>query len=88
MTNDDAQKLSILMLQINALMDQSTAFVQDKYSEEEFHKYRLQAGEVMGPVCNILNNIYSGHPDLKPTQIGGTYSIPDDIFKNKFYERK
>jgi hypothetical protein len=85
MERDDAEKISILMMQINSLLDQSVAFVRDKGSEPEFSDYRLKAAHVMGGVIDILNELYVTHPDLKPSQVGGLYTVAPSIFANRFY---
>ena len=85
---DDAEKISILMMQINANIDQSVALVKDKSSEDEFVEYRQMAGQAMGRVIDILNSLYIKHPELKPKQLGGTYEVAPSVFEKKFYSGK
>ena len=88
MNKYDAEKLSILMMQINSKMDQSAAFVRDKCTDSEFKEYRGKAGQVMGRVIDILHDIYEQHPDLKPEQVGGTYKVDPEVFESTFYRSK
>lgn len=81
----DAEKISILMMQINANIDQSIVMVKDKAPETEFIEYRQLAAQAMGRVIDILNSLYVQHPDLKPEQIGGNYKVDPSVFKKTFY---
>ena len=58
MKEADAEKINILMLQINAQMNDSIVFVRDKGSEAEFVDYRAKAAQVMADVIDILNDLY------------------------------
>ena len=44
-----AEALSLLMMRINANLDDSVAMVRDKGSPEELPWYRQEAGKIMGP---------------------------------------
>jgi hypothetical protein len=62
-----AKEISSLMLEISAKIDESIAIVQSNCPEEEFRKYRLAAGRVMGEaLLEILNPLYEKHSFLKP----------------------
>lgn len=61
------------------------AFVRDKGNEEDFIQYRLKVAETMGCVVEILNDLYTQHPGVKPEQLGGTYKIDLEIHKDRFY---
>lgn len=74
-----------MILQINSQINDSAAFVRDKGSETEFIEYLQQAGQVMGHAIDIRNNLYIDHPGLKPEQVGGTYKVDLDIYKDRSY---
>jgi hypothetical protein len=87
MTRDEAERLSILFLQIAGLMDQSAAFVQDKDDEVNWHQYRRALGEVMGRILtDIEMPLWSRFPELKPQQLGGPYKVDPAIYEPLFYE--
>jgi hypothetical protein len=87
MKKEDAEKLSILIMQINSQIDQSIAFVQDRGSESEFKQHRFMAAQAMGRLIDILTSLYEDHPFLKPVSVGGTYEVDPQIFSNWFYQR-
>lgn len=67
---DVAQKISLLMLDIGAHINESIALAKDHCSKEEFEAYRKVAGKVMGEILlEIMNPIYKAHPDLKPKEM-------------------
>lgn len=65
-----AKRVSSLMIEILDRLNDSTAMVMELSSPEEFKAYRRAAGAVMGEiVLEILNPLYSRHPDLKPPEM-------------------
>ena len=84
----DSEKLGILLLQLNSLMNDSVWFVKEKGDEAEFLAYRRQAAEVMGALCDAMNSIYVKHPELQPRDLGGQYTIDKAIYSNRFYVPK
>ncbi|MHC1727307.1 MAG: hypothetical protein AB9866_15095 [Syntrophobacteraceae bacterium] len=65
-----ATKISLLMLEFGARIDDSILLVKEHCSYEEFHMYRMAAGRVMGEMLlNIMNPIYTEHPELKPSEL-------------------
>jgi len=87
MTEEDAEKLSILLLQIVAKLDQSASFVKSKNSKEHWDKYRRAVGRAMGEVCLELEEpLWVRFPTLKPEHLGGPYKIDPAIFEPKFYD--
>jgi hypothetical protein len=65
-----AEKISALMLQLGAEIDNSIALVKGNCTEEEFVTYRKGAGKVMADILlEIMNPIYDVHPDLKPREL-------------------
>jgi len=88
MNSTDAEALSLLILQLNARMNDSVRFMKEKGTPEEFTAYRLQAAEVMGALHGIAETLYAQHPHLKPSELGGTYSVDPAVFKDSFYVRR
>ena len=65
-----AEKVSTLMVEFGARLNESVATVQASYSESEFSAYRAAVGRLMGAMLlDIMNPIYGQHPDLKPPQL-------------------
>jgi hypothetical protein len=85
MNSTDTEALSLLVLQLNAKMNDSVGFVKEKGTPEEFTAYRLQAAEVMGALHGIAEALYVQHPHLRPAELGGPYSIDPAVFKDRFY---
>ncbi len=86
MTKGEAERLSILLLQLVAKLDQSAAFVRDKDTKENWDKYRLAVGKAMGEICLELEEpLWKRFPELKPEPLGGPYRIDPAIYEPKFY---
>ena len=85
MNSPDAEALSLLVLQLNAKMNDSVWFVEEKGEPEVFAAYRLQAAEVMAALHEIAETLYARHPHLRPAELGGAYSIDPAVFKDRFY---
>jgi hypothetical protein len=84
-----AEKISILMLQLNSKLDDSIAYVRDHCSQEEFEEYRRAAGKIMGAILlDIEEPIFKEHPSLLPDGLGGPNKIDPKIFAPRFYEYK
>ena len=64
---DIALKISTLMVEIGANINDSISMVKNECSEFEFEAYKKAAGKVMGEMLlEIMNPIYKEHPDIKP----------------------
>lgn len=64
---DVAARVSQLMLDCSAELNSSISLVRDECGPEEFGKYRLAVGKVMGEILlEILNPLFEVHPELKP----------------------
>ena len=87
MNSEVAEKISILMMQINSQLNDSIAFVRDNCTQEEFEAYRRDAGKIMGEILlKIVNPLYSNHPELLPEALDGTYKVNPEIFEPRFYK--
>ena len=86
MNKDAAEKLSILIMQINAKLDQSVAFVRDHDTENKFKEYRQVVGKIMGSLyLDIEEKLWQQYPELRPKQMDGPYEVPESIFEPGFY---
>lgn len=75
-----AEETSLLAIRINAELNRHLIKLQSQLDTAEFHKYRRGFGEVMGALLTeVVNPIYSEHPNLKPTQMGGPYVVPAEV---------
>ena len=74
-----AEATSILLLKVNAALDAQLAHLQTQCASAEFSEQRRLFGAAMAGLLDILNPIYRMHPNLKPTQLGGSYVLPDTL---------
>jgi hypothetical protein len=75
-----AEETSLLAIRINAELNRHLIKLQSQLDATEFQKYRRGFGEVMGALLiEVVNPIYSEHPNLKPTQMGGPYVVPAEV---------
>lgn len=86
MNKDEAEKLSVLLLQLVAKLDESAAFVRDKDTKENWDKYRQAVGRAMGEIClEFEEPLWKRFPELKPEPLGGPYKIDPAIYQPTFY---
>jgi hypothetical protein len=84
-----AEKLAILMLQINSKLNDSVAYVRDTCDKEEFEAHRKAVGNLMGAILlDVEEPIYKEHPSLRPDGLDGPYKVDPKIFEPRFYEWK
>ena len=70
MDRDAAEKLSGLMIEFGARLNESVALVQQKGSPSEFEAYRAAVGVILGEMLlSIMNPIYKEYPELKPPEL-------------------
>jgi hypothetical protein len=75
-----AEETSLLAIRINADLNRHLLKLQSQLDVNEFDKYRRGFGQVMGALLTeLVNPIYSEHPELKPVQMGGTYEVPSNV---------
>ncbi len=86
MNKDEAEQLSVLLLQLVAKLDQSAAFVRDKDTKENWDKYRQAVGKAMGEICLELEEpLWKRFPELKAEALDGTYKVDPAIYEPMFY---
>ncbi len=89
MTEQEAEQLSIALMQIVGLLDQTAAFVKDKDSKENWKKYRRSVGIAMGAICLELEEpLWKRFPNLKPEYLNGPYKVSPEIYEPHFYRRE
>ncbi|MCV6624911.1 MAG: hypothetical protein OIF38_02375 [Cellvibrionaceae bacterium] len=87
MTEQEAEKLSIALMQVVGVLDQTAAFVKDKDSKENWGIYRQAVGRAMGEVClELAEPLWNRFPHLKPEYLGGPYKVDPKIYEPKFYD--
>jgi hypothetical protein len=65
-----AARVSQLMLEFGAKLDESVALAKLRCSEAEFKAYRAIVGRLMGEMLlEVMNPLYAEHPDLKPKEL-------------------
>ncbi|WP_417505433.1 hypothetical protein [Marinomonas gallaica] len=86
MTEQEAEELSVVLLKVVGLLDQTAAFVRDKDSTENWEKYRRAVGKAMGEIyLEMEEPLWERFPHLKPKQLGGSYEIDPQIYEPNFY---
>ena len=86
MNKESAEKLSILIMQLNAKIDESVAFVRDHDKEGLFKDYHKIAGNIMGALyLDIEEKLWTKYPELRPKQMDGPYDVNPKIFEPRFY---
>jgi hypothetical protein len=66
MAPDVANRVNALLCDASGLLDESVQVVKDSCPKEEFERYRLAVGKIMGAMYLDLMSplIYTDHPDL------------------------
>ncbi|MCF7223819.1 hypothetical protein [Marilutibacter chinensis] len=87
MTKEEAESLSIALLQIVSRLDQSAAFVQDKDNKASWDKYQHAVGRAMAAVSlDLAEPLWARFPELRPEQLGGPYKVDLGIYEPRFYD--
>ena len=70
MNREIAKMIVDLMLRQGRELDDSVRAVQSSEGAEEFNRYRLAVGRIMGEMLlEVMNPIFDEYPDLKPPQL-------------------
>jgi hypothetical protein len=64
-----AQYLSQVMIETGSRLNEFLYEVQEKCSEADFKRCKRAVGSVLGTIAiDVLNPLYSEHPDIKPEE--------------------
>lgn len=87
MSPDDAERLNVLLLQIQARLSQSVGFIRDHDSTKSFESYQRVVAEIMATVqLDIQERLWRDYPQLRPEFLKGPYKIDPKIYEPPFYE--
>ena len=87
MTTEDAEKLSVALLQVVGTLNETASFARDKDSKAHWDIYRQAVGRAMAAVgLDLLEPLWSRYPELKPKYLGGPYEIDPEIYEPRFYD--
>lgn len=86
MTNEEAERLSVVFLQIAGRLNETAAFVRDRDDDESWRIYRRAVGKALAEVFELGERLWQRFPDLRPEQIGGSYKVDVRIYEPPFYE--
>jgi len=87
MNREEAEALSILLLQVVGRLDQSAAFVRDKESKAIWAEYRHAVGRAMAAVSlDLAEPLWVRYPELRPEHLGGPYKVNPNIYQPLFYD--
>jgi hypothetical protein len=81
-----AEALSLLMMRINASLDDSVAMVRDQGSPEDLQWYRQEVGKIMAALyLDVEERLWAEHPSLRPREMKGDYAVDPANFEPRFY---
>jgi hypothetical protein len=86
MTREEAERLSIVFLQIAGRLNETAAFVRDKDDEARWHEYRRAVGKAMAEVFELGEQLWRRFPELRPEQLKGSYRVDPSIYEPSFYD--
>lgn len=87
MSPDDAERLNVLLLQIQAKLGQSAAFIRDLDSTKSSESYQRVVAEIMATIqLDIQERLWRDYPQLRPEFLNGPYKINPQIHEPPFYE--
>lgn len=86
MTKEEAERLSVVFLQIAGRLNETAAFVRDRDNEAAWDEYRRAVGRAMNDVFELGERLWQRFPELRPEQLGGSYKVDLNIYESPFYE--
>ena len=87
MSPDDAERLNVLLLQVQAKLSQSVGFIRDHDSTKSFESYQRVVAEILATVqLDIQERLWRDYPQLRPEFLNGHYKIDPKIYEPPFYE--
>ena len=89
MSPDDAERLNVLLLQIQAKLSESVGFIRDHDSIKSSESYGRVVAEILATLqLDIQERLWRDYPHLRPEFLGGPYKIDPKIYEPPFYELK
>lgn len=85
-TKDEAERLSVVFLQIAGRLNEVAAFVRDKDDEANGQDYRLAIGRAVAEVFELGERLWRRFPELRPEQVKGPYKADPNIYEPPFYD--
>ena len=76
-----AEATSQLVISLNAALDARLADLLATCTPNEAQTQRRLFGAAMASLLDIANALYQEHPSLKPSQMGGKYSISPAVIE-------
>lgn len=86
MSPGDAERLNVLLLQIQVKLSQSVSFIRDHDSTKSFESYQRVVATMMATVqLDIQERLWRDYPQLRPEFLKGPYKIDPKIYEPAFY---
>lgn len=86
MTTEEAEKLSIALMQVMGRLDETASFVRDKDDKAAWDQYRHAVGRAMATVAlDLAEPLWRRFPELKPESLGGPCKRDPQIYEPRFY---
>jgi hypothetical protein len=76
-----SEETSLLILGLNAALNQHLVKLHANMTTTEFDTLRMPFGYAMSALLDIVNPIYKEHPSLLPVQMDGCYVIEDSVYQ-------
>ena len=87
MTKEDAEKLSVALLQVVGTLNETASFVRERDSQANWDIYRQAVGRAMAAVgLDLSEPLWRRYPELKPKELGGSYQIDPMIYEPHFHD--
>ncbi len=76
-----SEETSLLILGLNAALNQHLVKLHANMTATEFDTLRMPFGYAMSALLEIVNPIYKEHPSLLPVQMDGSYVVADSVYQ-------
>ncbi len=89
MSPEDAERLNVLLLQIQEKLSESVGFIRERDSTKSFESYRRVVAEISATLLlDIQERLWRDYPQLRPEFLKGPYKVDPKIYEPLFYELK
>jgi hypothetical protein len=87
MSPEDAERLNVLLLQIQAKLSESVGYIRDRDSTKSFESYRRVVAGILATVqLDVQERLWRDYPQLRPEFLKGPYRVDAKIYEPHFYE--